>query len=397
MLFLNNLTIFIDIFNFYLIFINSFLFSLSLTLFYLDGFKFSNIKVLKLIQIISFVYIFILFLYCMCDISKISLYDIICNMADNKNDKDINLHGHVSVSTEAAKVLNQGLQTATSNIGLAGTIAGVSTAVGKAIAKSGIPPLQKAGIIMSTGLLSGIGHSLISNVNKSASNGNNLITSSASSSNSQVHNFLNNSNLSPLQQFLYDGEMMNYVCLSLIYFLIIQLIFKLYFKDSIKLSFLKYLSSNVIIKIESYLNKIIKLNKQMSIIWIWYILIVIFLGLNVSAYALHNISIYIDNYINGHISFYPSFSENISSIHVSNKSIIDQLNYLEIINITSIIVTILILSLIFFKLQLNKNINNIYIWLLIFILILTLTFSVYIFNDLFININNYVKLYLNLK
>ena len=44
-------------------FISIFLFTLSLTLFYLDEFKLSNIKVIKLLQIISFVYIFILFLY----------------------------------------------------------------------------------------------------------------------------------------------------------------------------------------------------------------------------------------------------------------------------------------------------------------------------------------------
>jgi hypothetical protein len=92
-----------------------------------------------------------------------------------------------------------------------------------------------------------------------------MITSAASSSKSQVKNFLNNSQLSPLQEFLYDGEMMNYVCLSLIYFLIIQLIFKLYFKDTIKLSFLNLFNKNVNTKIEFYLNKIIRLNKQMSI------------------------------------------------------------------------------------------------------------------------------------
>jgi hypothetical protein len=150
-------------------------------------------------------------------------------------------------------------------------------------------------------------------------------------------------------------------------------------------------------KIEFYLNKIIKLNKQMSTMWIWYILIFIFSGLNVSAYALHNICKYIDNYVNGHISFYPNFSENISSIHMSDKSIIDQFNYLEIINLTSIIVILFLISLIFFKFQLNKNINNIYIFIMIFILILTFVFSVHIFNDLYINVNNYVKLYLSLK
>jgi hypothetical protein len=240
-------------------------FSSSLTLFYLDDFKLSEIRFIKIIQIFSFVCILI---YMSCKLyneSNSSLSDIVSYATGNKNNKDINLHGHISINAEAARVLNQGMQTATSNIGLGATIAGVSTAVGKAIAKSGMPPLQKAGIIMSSGLLSGIGHSLLSNVNRNTTNENNIITSTASSSNSQVHNFLNNSNLSPLQEFLHDGQMMDYICLSLVYFLIIQLIFKIYFKDSIKLSFFNFLNFNVNTKIEFYLNKIIRLNKQMSI------------------------------------------------------------------------------------------------------------------------------------
>jgi hypothetical protein len=257
-----------------------------------------------------------------------------------------------------------------------------------------MPPLQKAGIIMSTGLLSGIGHSWISNINRNAINGNNSTITAASNTNSKVHNFLNNSELSSLQEFLYDGEMMSYICLSLIYFLIIQLIFKLYFKDSIKFNLL---SKNVNTKIEFYLNKIIKLNKQMSIIWIWYIFIFIIAGLSISAYALHNVCVYIDSYINGHISFYPNFSENISSLYMSDKSIIDQFNNLKLINFTSIVAIIFLIGLIILKFKFSKSINNIYIWFWIFILIITLAFSVYIFNDLFINVNSYVKMYLNFK
>jgi len=398
MLILNNLTIINDILNFYLIFINSFLFSLSLTFFYLDNFRISNIRFIKIIQIFSFICIPIFITYNLFNESNIYLSDIVSYANENRNNKDVNLHGNISINAEAARVLNQGMQAATSNIGLAGTIAGVSTAVSKAIAKSGMPPLQKAGIIMSSGLLSGIGHSLLSNVNRNATNGNTIITSAASSSNSHAHKFLNinNSDLSPLQEFLHDGEMMNYVCLSLIYFLIIQLIFKLYFKDSIKF-YLKFLSNNVNTKIEFYLNKIIRLNKQMSVMWIWYIFAVILSGLSVFAYALHNVCVYIDSYINGHISFHTNLRENISSIPMSDKSFIYQFNYLEIINFSSIIVIIFLISLIFLKFQLNKSIKNIYIWLLIFILILTLTFSVYIINDLIINVNSYVKFYLSLK
>jgi hypothetical protein len=50
------------------------------------------------------------------------------------------------------------------------------------------------------------------------------------------------------------------------YLLIIQLIFKLYFKDEVNLNLSNLLGNNVNKKIELYLNKAIKLNKQMSII-----------------------------------------------------------------------------------------------------------------------------------
>jgi hypothetical protein len=59
---------------------------------------------------------------------------------------------------------------------------------------------------------------------------------------------------------------MSYICLSIIYVLIIQLIFKLYFKDKINFNFFKLLSNNINSKLEFYINKIISLNKQMSFI-----------------------------------------------------------------------------------------------------------------------------------
>jgi len=62
-------------------FVTLILITLNLTLFYLDDFKLSNIKILKLIQIFFFVYIFVLFLYCMYNLSNVSLYDIISYMA----------------------------------------------------------------------------------------------------------------------------------------------------------------------------------------------------------------------------------------------------------------------------------------------------------------------------
>jgi len=93
----------------------------------------------------------------------------------------------------------------------------------------------------------------------------NTSTSFGSSTHSQVHKILNDYHSSPLQDFLFSGEMLTYVSLSLTYILIIQLVYKLYFKDTVNLNLDKFLGINVNSKVEFYLNKTIKLNKQMSI------------------------------------------------------------------------------------------------------------------------------------
>lgn len=376
-----------------------FLFSLSLTLFYLDDFKLSEVKFLKIIQIFSFVCIPIYLLCNLYNESNICLSDIVSYATDNKDDKNINLHGHVSVTAEAGKAIGQGLQTIGSNIGLGGTIAGVATAVGKAVTKSGMPPVQKAGLIISSGIAAGVAHSVISSANKSAVTAENTTTSAESSTNigSQVQKLISDSHISPLQELLSSGELMNYVCLSILYLLVIQLIFKLYFKDKINLNLSKLLGDNMNTKIEFYLNKIIIMNKQMSVMWIWYGFVTIMFGLSVSAYGLHKVYANIDNFINGYISFNPNIINNISFTHMYNKSIIDIILNLGIINFISLFANISLMGLLLAKFHFNKNVNNIYIWLIVLILILTLALSAYMLNDLNTNINNYVNIYLNFK
>jgi len=192
-----------------------------------------------------------------------------------KDSNDVHLHGHVSIDKETGKAIgqgmSQGLNTIGSQLGLGATIAGVSTAVGKAVAKSGMPPLQKAGVIVASGILSGIGHSRISTVNRrSVYEDNTNVSTSTSSTNTGVDSHINklvdDSHVSPLQELLSDGEIMSYTCLGVMYILIIQLVFKLYFKEEINLNLSKLLGNSTNDKLELYINKIIKLNKQMSIV-----------------------------------------------------------------------------------------------------------------------------------
>ena len=82
------------------------------------------------------------------------------------NNIDLHAHSHVSVDMEAGKAIGQGLSTIGSQIGLGATLIGIGWAVGKTIAKSSVPHLQKAGSILGASLMGGIGHSRLSALNR---------------------------------------------------------------------------------------------------------------------------------------------------------------------------------------------------------------------------------------
>jgi hypothetical protein len=163
-------------------------------------------------------------------------------MADNN--KDVNLHGHVSVNKEASKAIGQGLQTIGTQIGLGATMAGVAAAVAKAVTKTGMPPVQKAGIILGSSVVSGLAHSRISIMNRNMINVTDFNSSSSTDASSNVSKLISDSISSPLQDLLMNFEMMSYVCLSLIYIIVIQLLCKLYFKDEINLKNFHMLNTN---------------------------------------------------------------------------------------------------------------------------------------------------------
>lgn len=121
-------------------FVGSFMFISSLVLLYLDGFKLSDEKFIKYIQIFSFLYIPLYTRYCISNLPCTLISDIILYTKDNN---DINLHGHVSLDKEAGKATGQGLNTVACKIGLSASLAGVATAVGRTKSKSCLPTLQK--------------------------------------------------------------------------------------------------------------------------------------------------------------------------------------------------------------------------------------------------------------
>ena len=285
----------------YMSYLSSFLFSIAFTLFYFDNFKLSSIYSVKYFQIFSFVSIILLIITTTCDFMNTTV------IAHINDDNDINLHRHVNIDKEAAKELSQGLSVIGNNLGLGATIAGVSGAVAKGLVKSAMPPMQKAGIIVDAGLIGGLSHSKLTIINRNSilinekENIHNNYSSNLSNSNSSINKLADDSiSDSPLIDLLFNIEITNYVCLSLIIILLIQIAFKFLLKDSVELHLSDILGKNTNNKVEYYINKIIILNKKMSVIYNIIIIITFIIALSFNAYACNELYNNIDNYITVH-------------------------------------------------------------------------------------------------
>jgi outer membrane lipoprotein SlyB len=184
------------------------------------------------------------------------LDNIVCNVGDNNQiGTNVNLEGHVHVNDkEAGKSL-------ANHVGIIGGMGVVGGLVGKAVAKAPMPPLAKAGLVVGGAIVGGVVEKVINN------SGNIGASSTFSVNNGTISKLVNDSQVSVLQENFFLQEVFYSVVLYMVLLIVIQLIFKLYFKDNVKLNLSKLLGVNFNNKVEYYLNKIILLNKKMSIFW----------------------------------------------------------------------------------------------------------------------------------
>jgi hypothetical protein len=202
-------------------------------LLYLDDFSFSRVKIFKYIQIFSLIFIPLYVIY--------YLYytpDLFLNVIFNiKEGKDINLHGHVSLDKEAAQILGNSINTVGSNIGLGASVAGISAAVGKALAKSSLPPLQKAAIIIGGGAIGGLIHSGFSHINRANASLDSIVyKKTLNNLNDSINKFVDESSTSPLEGLLFSIHGINSICFTLMLILVLQLFIRFYIKEDVKVN-----------------------------------------------------------------------------------------------------------------------------------------------------------------
>jgi hypothetical protein len=200
------------------------------------------------------------------------------------------------------------------NIGVAGTVAGVSGAVGKAIAKSSLPPLQKAGIVVGAGIAGGaihVGTSVINRVVNTPYYTTTPPTSTPSTTSNLpdgVNKLMDDSwgGYSDLKLLILSIDTLTCVCLSLFIILFMMILFKFYLdKDNVKFNLSSLIggrASKMNNNLNYYLIKLIQLNKKTSTVYIFIIFILLFIALAYDCYFITELNNNLDKFVDLHIN-----------------------------------------------------------------------------------------------
>ena len=130
-------------------------------------------------------------------------------------------------------------------------------------------------------------NALGNHINENSSNN----TNTATNINSSISKFIDGNSTSPLEGLLFSIQGISYICFTLVLILTIQLFIRLYLKEDINITIL---GTNL----NYYLNKLIKFNKKVSIVYIWLILIILLISLAYIGYFSYELYNNIDKYIN---------------------------------------------------------------------------------------------------
>jgi len=133
------------------------LFFFFLTIFCLNEFKLSDNKLIKYFQIIIFI-LFILYIICSIIIIYFGYYNLFNDNILKVNSEDITIKGKIVLDKEAGAEVAKGISTLGSNIGLGTCVGTMAGGVAKTIAKSPLPPVQKAGLVIGAGVIGAIIH-----------------------------------------------------------------------------------------------------------------------------------------------------------------------------------------------------------------------------------------------
>lgn len=153
------------------------------------------------------------------------------------------------------------------NIGLDASIGGVAAGVAKTIAKSVIPPVQKAALVSAAAAAGAAIHVGASAINAQTQSWKNLTKNSTNDDVSQLPKDINKfigfgSEHTPIEMLLGSINILHTICIFLIILLIVQVSFKFFMVEEPNIKLLDKILPSYSNKIKLYIYKLIKLNKK---------------------------------------------------------------------------------------------------------------------------------------
>lgn len=294
---------------YFFIYLLTFILFFSFTFFYLDDFKLSQNKLIRSLQILTPIWL-LLIVIILFHLNILTLNNgLLWLDVDKTTNNTINITGSVEMGKDAAVEISKGVTTVGSNLGFAATSAGIAGAVGSAIAKSSVPPVQKAAIIVASGLAGAGIHIVGTNINKIINS--NVTSPSFTSTSTNIpsngNKLIGNGNFggnnSELMNVILGLDMITWACLSLIFILFIIILFRFFFnEDNVKLNLSSLIGDNLNNSLNYYLIKIIKFNKKTSTVYIFIIFAVLFISLGFESYYLTLLYDNIDKFVEFHIN-----------------------------------------------------------------------------------------------
>ena len=282
----------------FLLSILSFILFFNFTLFYLDDFKFSTNKYIKFTQVLSplFILIFIIISY----YESISIFNNVLFIDDPNKNPNISIGARVEIGKDAATEISKGISSVGSNVGLAGTVGAVTAGVSKAVAKSSIPPMQKAGIVLGGAIIGGGIHVAGSALNR-LNSATGFSTNNASDNN--IPKLLDDSSNSGLKDLILGIDMITYACFSLVIILSLMILFKFYLdENNIKFNLSSLLGTKTNNTLHYYFIQIIKFNKKTNNVYIIILLFLLLIGLGFNCYFVTELYNNLDKFIAIHIN-----------------------------------------------------------------------------------------------
>lgn len=144
-------------------------------------------------------------------------------------------------------------------------------------------------------------HSTLSNMNRARSYNKDIKSNLLDGTNTNVNKLLDSDIASdPLCNLLFNLEIISFTCISLLIILSIQIITKTIVKDKIELNMSNLIGIYANNNLEYYINNIIVLNKRMSTVYIYILLLLLLFALGLMAYISEDLYYNIDMYVSVH-------------------------------------------------------------------------------------------------